>query len=286
MKFSSRYQASQGDTEVIYNDIPRKTRIGFQKSVLDGFVRTTKKHDPENFRLHCHEIHKQFCALIRDENDPSDYDPESSWNALTSHLKSCSWLEFFDFVEMVGNNLLEWDRNPFVSEPEYRFKDYQTKLNSLLEEDNIGWRINENSEIVRHIPKSIEESLTLSEKDLTDNFESARFHYKKSKKYLFNPPLDPANSIKEMVSAMESVGKKIYPSCSTLGDVLKIIKKNENHPSLLISAYEKLYAYANDTPTVRHGHILHREVTLNEAELFFLSGVAFIRYLIMTHKHG
>lgn len=283
MKFSSRYQATQGNRELIFNDAPRKTRIGYCKAVLAKFV-TEANTRRKPGAIDCYEIHKEFCALIRDENDPWDYDDQSSWGSLTSHLKDCEWLEFFDFVEMFGKTLLEWDDNPFVEEHQRLFGDYQLKLNSLMEEDGIGWRVNDRAELTRHVPQLLTQSIKSSEKLLADHFEGARSHFKKAKTYLFHPPLDPSNSIKEMVSALESVGRTIYPNCSTFGDVIKCLRKEDNCPKLILSAYEKLYAYANDTPTIRHGHPDFREIDVSEAELFFLTGVGFIRYLIETHN--
>ncbi len=283
MKFSSRYKASQGNMELIFDDAPRETRIGFYKAVLAKFVKDNNQR-PKPGAIDCFEIHKEFCALIRDEKDPWDYNEYNAWEALIYHLKECEWLEFFDFVEMFGKKLLEWDDNPFVQEKEQLFGDFQSKSNALFEEDGIGWRIGDRGELTRHVPKFIMENIKAAEKHLTDRFESARSHYKKAKAYLFNPPLDPANSIKEMVSALESVGRTIYPKCSTLGDVIKSLKKEAKSPKLLLAAYEKLYAYTNATPTVRHGHPSYRTIEMSEAELFLLTGVAFIRYLIDTHN--
>jgi hypothetical protein len=283
MKFSSRYKASQGNKELIFDDAPREARIGFYKAVLIKFVSEMNER-PKPGAIDSFEIHKEFCALIRDEREPWDYDEHSAWEGLTCHLKECKWLEFFDFVEMFGKKLLEWDDNPFVPENEQLFGKYQSKSNALFEEDGIGWRINNRGELTRHVPKFLMENINSAEKYLTDRFESARTHYKKAKSYLFNPPLDPANSIKEMVSALESVGRTLYPKCSTLGDVIKNMKIEDNSPKLLLAAYEKIYAYSNDTPTVRHGHPNYREIEISEAELFLLTGVAFIRYLIDTHN--
>jgi len=283
MKFSSRYKASQGNRDLIFDDVPRETRIGFYKVILTKFVKETNQRTKPG-AIDCFEIHKDFCALIRDEKDPWDYDEQSLWEALVWHLKECEWVEFLDFVEMLGKKLLEWDDNPFVQENEQLFGDYQSLSNALFEEDGIGWRINDRGELIRHVPKFLMENIKAAEKQLTDHFESARNHYIKAKAYLFNPPLDPANSIKEMVSALESVGRTLFPSCSTLGDVIKSLKKEEKSPKLLLDAYEKLYAYTNDTPAVRHGHPTHRSIEMSEAELFLLTGVAFIRYLIEIHN--
>jgi hypothetical protein len=45
-----------------------------------------------------------------------------------------------------------------------------------------------------------------------------RVHYQKAQAYLYQYPIDEANSIKEIVSALECVSKAFFTKASTLGD--------------------------------------------------------------------
>jgi hypothetical protein len=284
MKFSSRLKASEGSRDLIFDDAPKPTRVGFYKGVLHHFIISSGRI-PRPEPLDCHELHEKFCALIRDESDPWDYSQESTWDGLTYHLKEIGWMEFFDFIELAGKELILKGDDPFQAET-YSFESYRSKVNALFEEDLIGWRLDNSSELTRNIPQTLT-SRVESTKNLIDNsFEPAREHYKKAVQYLYQHPIDPANSIKEIVSALESIGKILYPGTSTLGDVIKRIKKSDTHPKLLLDAYEKFYAYANATPSIRHGHTEVVNVTIHEAELLLHSGIALIRYLVDTSDNS
>lgn len=282
MRFSARYKASANDRSLVLEDAPRPTRIGFIKGVLGDFVGNQNRYSKVIEPLETTEVHQKFIALIRDEADPWDYDNESSWGALTAHLKSCSWLEFYDFVELVGKLLAEVDKDPFSERRQGYFKQYQAKLNALLEEDGIGWSLNEDSELTRQVPKSLSERVSSTEKQLTNKYDAARVHYSKAIKYLYQHPIDEANCIKEIISALESVARILHPECATLGDAVKVLKKQSEHPKYLIDSMERLYVYSNATPLIRHGHATAETVTVDEAELALHIGIAFIRYLINT----
>ena len=141
------------------------------------------------------ETHQAFIALIRDEADPWDYDNDSAWGALTAHLKDCDWPEFYDFVELVGALLLKKDDDGPFNETEY-FKGYQTKVNALLQEDGVGWSLNDKSELHRQIPKSLAKRVALTESELADRFATARVHYQKATISISTPSTKPTASKK------------------------------------------------------------------------------------------
>ena len=283
MKYSSRIRASKGSRELIFDDAPKSTRVGFYKGVLNHFVISNGRMS-RPAPLDCYELHVKFCALIRDESDPWDYSQESSWDGLIYHLKEVNWMEFFDFVELAGKELIIKGDNPFQADT-HSFESYQSKVNALFEEDLIGWRLDSNAELTRNIPQTLTSRVKSTKELVDDSFEPAREHYKKAVQYLYQHPIDPANSIKEIVSALESIGKMLHPGTSTLGEVIKELKKVKKHPKLLLDAYEKIYAYANATPSVRHGHTEVLVVTIHEAELMLHTGIALIRYLIDSNEN-
>uniref|UniRef100_UPI0003B77D2F hypothetical protein n=1 Tax=Halopseudomonas pelagia TaxID=553151 RepID=UPI0003B77D2F len=166
------------------------------------------------------------------------------------------------------------------------FTDYQAKINALLQEDRIGWRLNDKSELHRQNPKAIADRIASTEGLLSDGFASARTHYQKSYQYLYQHPIDEANSIKEIVSAVESIAKTIDTKASTLGEAIKRARKANRVPPQILDLLEKFYAYANGAPLVRHGHVATNGPELAEAELAFFTGIAFARYLIDTSKRN
>jgi len=282
MRFSARYARKSGEHSLVLEDAPKPTRIGYIKGVLNDFVANSGSKGRRKEPLDIHETHEKFCALIRDEADPWDYDDESSWASLTAHLKDCTWLEFYDFVEMVGKLLLEIDDDPFATSKQFWFKAYQARLNALLEEDGIGWSLNEVSELHRHIPKALAQRVSATAVGISGRYDAARGHYQKALAYLYQHPIDEANAVKEMVSALESVAKVVAPGSATLGDAIKALRKRPEVPKHLMDSVEKLYVYSNATPMIRHGHVTTNKLSVAEAELAVHIGVAFIRYLIDT----
>ena len=285
MRFSSRLAASKGVRAVVLEDAPRPTRVGYIKGVLGEFVGSLGSFRKQGEPLDTQETHQAFIALIRDEADPWDYDRESSWGALTTHLKDCEWPEFYDFVELVGVLLLKKDDDIPFGETEY-FKSYQTKVNDLLQEDHIGWSLNDKSALYRQIPKPIGKRMQLAESKLGDSYATARVHYQKAVTYLYQHPLDEANSIKEIVSALESVSRVLVPKATTLGEAIKLMRKDAKYSAHLLDALERLYVYSNATPLVRHGHVQAGRPLLPEAELSLFIGVAYILYLIEVGGKG
>lgn len=282
MRFSSRLRASKGNQPPILEDAPRPLRIGYIKSVLSEFVGSTSRgYGQRKEPLETQETHEAFLALIRDELETWDYDRESSWAALTTHLKACEWPEFYDFVEMTGKLLIKKDDDVPFGETEH-FKAYQIGVNALFQEDGIGWELNDRSELHRQTPTYLGKRMASTGSQLTDRFATARIHYQKAQAYLYQHPLDEANSIKEIVSALESVSRALFPKATTLGEAIKLMRKDSRFSSHLLDALERLYVYSNATPLVRHGHTKPGRPLLAEAELSLYIGVAYIRYLIAT----
>nr|MDP2192629.1 hypothetical protein [Rhodoferax sp.] len=284
MRFSSRLAANKAPRALIFEDAPRKTRIGYLKSVLPEFVGTTTRgYGQRTQPLDPHETHEKFIALIRDEAETWDYDRESSMSALTEHLKGCEWPEFYDFIELVGQLLKKKDDEVPFGDTEY-FEAYTKKVNALLQEDGIGWNLNDKSELTRQIPRPVAKRAEAARDALKDKFAPARVHYQKATDYLYRHPIDEANSIKEIVSAVESVARTVEPKATTLGGAIKLLQRDPRFSTYLLEGLEKLYVYSNATPQVRHGHPAAGKPSLEEAELAHAVGVAYILYLIAASR--
>lgn len=284
MRFSSRLAANKAPRALIFEDAPRTTRIGYLKSVLPEFVgSTTRGYGQRAHPLDPQETHEKFIALIRDESETWDYDRESAMAALTEHLKGCDWPEFYDFVELVGQLLKEQDDEVPFGDTEY-FEAYTKKVNALLHEDGIGWHLNDKSELTRQIPRPVAKRAEAAREALKDKFAPARVHYQKATDYLYRHPIDEANSVKEIVSAVESVARAVEPKATTLGVAIKLLQRDPRYSKYLLDGLEKLYVYSNATPQVRHGHPAAGQPSLEEAELAHAVGVAFILYLISVSR--
>lgn len=112
--------------------------------------------------------------------------------------------------------------------------------------------------------------------------DSLKTHLSEALKHLSSRPNpDYRNSIKESISAVEALCRKITGE-STLGKALdKLEQKGVKIPSMLQSTFKKLYVYTNDESTgIRHALMDDSEVPgYDEAKFMVVSCCAFINYI-------
>lgn len=280
-KFSSRYDFDPRiPKQAILGDAPEGMRAAYVNTILRQVV--SYGHDEDTRPLYAWNLSNEFCGMARQEMPPFP-SRSSQWDDLKSLLRDAKWFNFYDFVEHVGKELKRIEQSGShvaVWIDDYAFASYKSKVNQLFMEDRIGWRLNENSELVRDIPGSLSRRLVSTAAELRGSFEPARKHYYKAVRFVSERPLDPENAIKEITSAVESVGKVFYPDSKTLGDVTSEMRKKASFPPLLTSLVEKFYAYASSEPAIRHGSAQSSRVRLADAEFCLHVGVALIRYLL------
>ena len=157
------------------------------------------------------------------------------------------------------------------------------ELNKILERENSAYRfiggkvtpITSSEEI-----EEIEKALAAS-----DAYAGARTHLKTSLVLLTdrtNP--DYRNSIKESISAVESLVKKLVgDDKATLGQALKILEAKHNLHASMKSAFMTLYGYTSDAGGIRHA-LLDSSTAPNKADARFMliCCSAFINFAIDT----
>jgi hypothetical protein len=281
-RFSSRFGFDPNiPKQTIFEDAPEGLRTAYLNAILDDL--TYVEGHPTGAPLSVEELGKRLYGVLRQDVDVDLY--RESWTHLKWLVRDVNWFTFYDFVEVVGEDLrvseLFRDAGWLSS---YGFASYRTKVNKLFSEDRIGWRLNEDCQLVRDIPKPLSSRMSQVSEALTDDNQAARAHYGKAILYATGIHADPENAIKEITSAVESVGIRFYPNASTLGDVVKAMRKEGQLPQQLVSMIEKFYAYASSEPAVRHGGAVPSRVVLADAEFCLHVGGALIRYLLEKHS--
>lgn len=95
------------------------------------------------------------------------------------------------------------------------------------------------------------------------------------------PEPDYRNSIKESISAVESVVKVLGKENSQgLADALAELAKKTNIHGALQSGFIKLYGYTSDENGIRHAILDEPTVGFDEAKYMVVSCSAFVNYLI------
>lgn len=188
------------------------------------------------------------------------------------------WHELYDFIEfsidLIAENYFQHriDRDKLFEQ-----------FNYIFEREFAGYRFIEKklSPITNPTEiKEIEEALTI-----TDSFTSLKgsnTHLRSALSKLSdrqNP--DYRNSIKESISAIESLAKIISNNAKdSLGASLDKIKgKLKIHPALE-KGFKQIYGYTSDTDGIRHALTEETTCDFEDAKFMIVSCSAFINYLI------
>ena len=91
---------------------------------------------------------------------------------------------------------------------------------------------------------------------------------------------DYRNSIKESISAVESIAKEITDNPkATLGAALSKLERDQKlHPALK-QGFSNIYGYTNDEGGIRHAMLEEPNLTASDAKFFLVSCASFINYL-------
>lgn len=197
-----------------------------------------------------------------------------------------------DFISDKSN---EWYRKLDIIEAslDYLYKTYSevAAVNVLLIRliDSINEEFSRLNYAYRIIDRQIIEVTSQQEveaitKALIDSHNSVRIHLSNALElYSQRPIADYRNSIKESISAVESLCRQ-KTSESTLGKALKkLTARGIAIPNALLNAFDKLYAYTNSPETgIRHA-LLDDEGSnapgADEALFMLVSCSAFVNYL-------
>lgn len=192
--------------------------------------------------------------------------------ALQSYLLDSSreWYVIFDFIE----------RYLHICDDE-KYSQMVKEFNCILEDEVSAYRIVD--AIV--VPITNESELETITNAMNSDYEAASVHiYKALELFANREKPDYENSIKESISAVESICASITgitDRSATLGKTLKKLKDAgiHIHPAME-SAFSSLYGYTSDESGIRHGSIDFTEAPAEDAKFMLITCSAFMNYLI------
>jgi len=200
--------------------------------------------------------------------EPLDTRPDSGINILREIRKRYfhyEWYEAYDFIEFVATFYI-------------KDKKIEMYLNKVLEREMSAFRI-----ISGTITDIIDQQeIEMIQKALTDDQYSAVTAHLKRAFELYSDRENPdyRNSIKESISAVESLAKIITGSeKATLSDVLKVLEKDKKIHGALQKGFSSLYGYTSDEDGVRHAMLNEPNLSAADAKYFMLSCTSFVNYL-------
>jgi hypothetical protein len=141
----------------------------------------------ERLPLGIKALNERLCVEVQREMDQDDWDSWSCKEGLAFTIKKCQWYQFYDCVEVIGEELQNFE--PFYEcasgETEvlkFSFGAYRSRVNELFAKHQIGWRLNTKSQLESALPKDLSDRIDSVEKML-DQYEAAREHFRKAKRY-------------------------------------------------------------------------------------------------------
>ena len=186
-----------------------------------------------------------------------------------------SWNDTYEMVEFVLEHANEWNRFAMRSPLE-------KSLNEVLEREMSGYR-SVNGELV---PVTSETELAAIRQATTpvSGYDGAAEHLQTALALLGQKPNpDHRNSIKESISAVESVVKTIAgDSAGGIDKALVIVERKVKLHGSLKGALRKLYGYTSDQDGIRHAMLESAQVSSAEAKFMLVACSAFVNFMLET----
>lgn len=177
---------------------------------------------------------------------------------------SAAWHEIYDFIE--------FSLDVFLAET------VANEVNIILERESAGYRYISGSFVQVTSPAELE---SIQDALISAPYAGVEGHIKSALGHLARKQEpDFRNSIKESISAVESMAKEITGNNkATLGDALsKLESVGKFHPSLR-KALSALYGYTSDEGGIRHAMLDEPKISGDDAKFMLVACSAFVNYM-------
>jgi hypothetical protein len=194
---------------------------------------------------------------------PNDWEEVCSW--LRKQYFSCDWWAVHDFVEFIADNFPYSSRKEFIE-----------MCNAALEKEVSAYRF------VDGLISRITDETEIAEIDraLDNARDPVRTHLRRALELLSDREApDYRNSIKESISAVESLVATVVGEKGTLGQLLKKLEDEISlHPALK-AAFSSLYGYTSDQDGIRHAILESKDLAFEDAKFFLVVCSAFVNFV-------
>ncbi len=208
---------------------------------------------------------------------------ESSYSWVRHIFFEEGWVEVYDLVEFLAdqiNNIKNQGRD-IRNYDNYKSL-FLCELNTILETELSGYRF------IQGVLSPITDPVEISEIDNAathfsgESLSAPSQHICTALELLGKKPTpDYRNSIKESISAVESVVSRMAGSdAGGVGKVLEQVSAKVEVHSTLKTAFKQLYSYASDEDGVRHAILDQPTVGYDEAKFMLVACSAFVNFLI------
>ncbi len=272
--FTRRHKLDFDPSPLKYENIPMRFRLDILKMIMAA------TRESENPSIHEYSIYQRSAISINKSfeilNTVDEIAEYYSSTLFVDLLEKAKWHEVISLIEHL------------INVEEFHF----SKFNELFNYYCLGYEINKSDEDAisdehQELIVTVKYDRVMEKCDeLIDS--GVKFHgviesIRLAKDGLVNPhKIDLANSVKNSISAVEGFLKGYYKPkkirIATLGDAIKLFRKEKDIPEEVIDIAEKLYIFRNRTDNVGHGSPNLPDFDNDDAYLFLDLSISFINY--------
>lgn len=285
-RFSERIGAINSSKALQVDSISDELR----NSLWNLFLELYDDTDNHYWRRVASHVARYFRKVASDELPSHDHQLR---NWVKNYFLDLPWYGAYDLTEFLVHNHREmttvsYGYGEHVRHHRVDSEGFIRAVNHILERELSGFRFVQGTLAPITTKEEIEEIDSAADKAGKFGFAGAREHIRAAVDLLGKKP-DPdyRNSIKEAISAVESIAKQISKSDSaTLDGALKeLCAKSEIHGALQ-AGFLRLYGYTSDEKGIRHALLDQPNVGFTEAKYMIVSCSAFVHYLIQKAEEA
>jgi hypothetical protein len=272
-KFTERIGLKKPKVAIQTENMDKELRNGLW-NILTCYVCNPMKSDSQIYENTRYKdfIHDIWFYYFKEPVDEISFSTDSIVDNLRKRFFNWNAYEVYDFIDFI----------PRLEYPPFEMDDFIHDCNYILEKELSGYRFvgNNLAPITNKIEiDSIEDAIEIAS---SFNLTGTRFHLQEALLKLSdrkNP--DYRNSIKESVSAVESICKQL--SGDAHADLNKAMKKLENKTPIhgaLKQGFLNIYGFTSDGEGIRHALLDEPNLHQEDALFMLVACSAFVNYLI------
>jgi hypothetical protein len=277
MKFSQRIgklSATKSlQIESLDDDLKNCLWNGLKIYIIDRLLKHNQYRRETEFDVFCSILWHNYYKLPIDTIPQDHYQSEKY---IRDSFYNGQWYEIYDLLEFISNidsGLLAIDA--------FGFKAF---CNGVFEKEFSGYRFIENKiSPITNFTEIDEIENAICQSGHFSSLRGANIHLKSALEKLSDKKApDYRNSIKESISAIESVAKVISEDTKdSLGGALDKIRRKIKLHSALEKGFKQLYGYTSNSDGIRHALMEDHSCDFEDAKYMLVSSSAFINYLIV-----
>lgn len=266
MIFSERYGFKKVREKIQIDSMDIPLRNSLWNLLTEFYWKYADDDSPQGEALYdlSRYLWSDFFTEPLDEMD--DYLEDFISTQVKDKYYNLKWNEVYDFIEFISQNFsYEKTNNAF-----------RKSCNDTLEKELSAYRFVDNQ--ITRITNS--EEIESIEKAIEESNDQVCAHLSRALELLSDRKSpDYRNSIKESISAVESLVQKVIGKKGTLGQLLEKIEEHFELHKALKDSFKKLYGYTSDEDGIRHAMLEESKLDFDDAKFMLLTCSAFINYV-------